>query len=268
MQSLQSSRGKKLRDAQNLFIAEGLQSVREALTSKLSYLEVETLYLTENAQQKYAAELNLIKIATDKLVLVSEQVMRSMTSAETPQGILAVCVNKQSLNFWDFIQSDANHLKNSKSSGKRIAYFWQIQDPGNAGAVIRSADACGFDAVVFSTESVDVYNPKTVRATAGSLWHIPVFSQLPIEDFISDAMKNDFKCFGLDAKSDDVLEAIVEKLDEKNSSVWLFGNEARGLPKLSNGVKTVSIPMKGSAESFNLAAAAAIVMYLVTIQRG
>ena len=72
----------------------------------------------------------------------------------------------------------------------------------------------------------------------------------------------------LDAKSDDVLEAVVEKLDEKNSSVWLFGNEARGLPKLSNGVKAVSIPMKGSAESFNLAAAAAIVMYLVTIQRG
>jgi TrmH family RNA methyltransferase len=159
-------------------------------------------------------------------------------------------------------------VKNNKSSGKRIAYFWQIQDPGNAGAVIRSADACGFDAVVFSTESVDVYNPKTVRATAGSLWHIPVFSQLSIEDFISDALKNEFKCYGLDAKSDEVVEAIVEKLDEKNSSVWLFGNEARGLPKLSNGVKTVSIPMKGSAESFNLAAAAAIVMYLVTIQRG
>jgi TrmH family RNA methyltransferase len=243
-----------------------LQSVREALTSKLSYLEVETLYLTENAQQKYAAELNLSKIATDKLVLVSEQVMRSMTTAETPQGILAVCENKQSLNFWDFIQSHANHVKNSKSSGKRIAYFWQIQDPGNAGTVIRAADAFGFDAVIFSDNSVDIYSPKVIRSTAGSIFQIKVVEEVSTSDIKSFSESIDASIFTTKADGDAILQRAAKSALGK-PSIWVFGNEARGLPNDVEkvlGATTVSIPMSGKAESLNLATAASVVMYAVS----
>jgi len=259
VQSLQSSRGKKLRDAQNLFIAEGLQSVREALISKIPHFSLDTLYLTEAALSRYSGELSLdFHRAKDlKLVLVSEQVMRAMTSAESPQGILAICRVKPELDFWSFLSSS------NLVSLKKIAYFWQIQDPGNAGAVIRSADACGFDAVVFSNESVDIYNPKTVRATAGSLWHIPVFGHVNLEELFEKSATFNLNIFGLAAESKNPISNAVTELDQQRSSVWCFGNEARGLPELPKSVQLVSIPMRGGAESFNLAAAAAIVMYLV-----
>jgi TrmH family RNA methyltransferase len=268
VQSLQSARGKKLRDLQNLFIAEGLQSVREALNSKVAHLSVDTLYLTESARERYSGDLNLDFFVAKqlKLVLVSEQVMRSMTTAETPQGILAVCAIGEDLDFFNFLKSNKSGNAKEISRALKIAYFWQIQDPGNAGAVIRSADACGFDAVVFSPESVDIFNPKTVRATAGSLWHIPVFAQLSLDDLISESQANNCNLFGLDAGAKDSIEDEVKKIDQNNfanTSIWCFGNEARGLPELPKSVQLVSIPMRGNTESFNLAAAAAIVMYLV-----
>jgi TrmH family RNA methyltransferase len=144
---------------------------------------------------------------------------------------------------------------------KKIAYFWQIQDPGNAGTVIRTADACGFDAIIFSENSVDIFNPKTIRATVGSLWHIPVITDVEISDFIKQSQKNNFRSFALMGQGDLILNRdLLANCGDK--SLWIFGNEARGLPKLPESVDSVRIPMKGHAESLNVASAAAIVMHL------
>jgi TrmH family RNA methyltransferase len=146
---------------------------------------------------------------------------------------------------------------------KKIAFFWQIQDPGNAGNVIRSADAAGFDAVIFSNESVDVFNPKTVRATAGALWHIPVVSDVKINEFIAAAAGNSLILFALAADGAQSFNAAFVAKIPSAPTAWIFGNEARGLPDLPSEITTVAIPMKGYAESLNVASAAAIVLHSV-----
>ena len=146
----------------------------------------------------------------------------------------------------------------------KIAYFWQIQDPGNAGTVIRTADACGFDAIIFSDNSVDIFNPKTVRATVGSLWHIPVIADVQLDQFIVEALDKDYEIHALDA-SGQIMVTSKYVEESKKSGVWIFGNEARGLPELPSSVKKVSIPMKGHAESLNVASAAAILMHLIGV---
>jgi TrmH family RNA methyltransferase len=147
---------------------------------------------------------------------------------------------------------------------KKVAYFWQIQDPGNAGTVIRTADACGFDAIIFSDNSVDIFNPKTIRATVGSLWHIPVITDVEISEFIAESQTHNFKSFALMGQGESTLNTeLIMRSGEK--SLWIFGNEARGLPDLPDTVESVRIPMKGHAESLNVASAAAIVMHLVGV---
>ena len=254
VKALLGSRGKKNRELENTFVAEGLQSVREALVPKMGEgLKVKQLFLTADGLEKISAEFELDKFNQIEIFEVSDQVMDAMADAESPQGILALCSTK-SLKI-----SDLWEMK-----PRKIAFFWQIQDPGNAGTVIRTADACGFDAIVFSDNSVDIFNPKTVRATVGSLWHIPVIADVEISDFIKEAEANGFKSLALMGQGQSTISKdFISACGEKN--LWIFGNEARGLPPLPDSVESVRIPMKGHAESLNVASAAAIVMHLVGI---
>jgi len=254
VKALLGSRGKKNRELENVFIAEGIQAVREALAPKLlEGLKVKQLFLTGSGLQKISGEIDLDALDNIEIFEVTDQVMKEMADSESPQGILALCSSK-SLKL-----SDLWNLKPTK-----IAYFWQIQDPGNAGTVIRTADACGFDAIIFSDNSVDIFNPKTIRATVGSLWHIPVITDADITDFISQSQEHGFKSWALMGQGDLVLDRdLIAKSGDK--SLWIFGNEARGLPELPESVDAVKIPMKGHAESLNVASAAAIVMHLVGI---
>jgi TrmH family RNA methyltransferase len=178
--------------------------------------------------------------------------MNAMADSESPQGIIALCSSK-TLKIQDLW----------KLKPKKVAFFWQIQDPGNAGTVIRSADAAGFDAVVFSNESVDVFNPKTVRATVGSLWHIPVVSDVDINEFITGANENGVSLFALTGDGTEIFDSAFVAKNSSKPSAWIFGNEARGLPDLPSQISKVAIPMKGFAESLNVASAAAIVLHSV-----
>ncbi len=251
VKALLGSRGKKNRELENAFIAEGIQAVREALQPKIvEGLAVKKIYVTQTGLIKLKATIdNLDKF---ELILVSDQVMNAMADSESPQGVIALCSTK-TLKLEDLW----------KSKPTKIAFFWQIQDPGNAGTVIRSADAAGFDAVVFSTESVDVFNPKTVRATVGSLWHIPVVSDVEIENFIAGSVENNVSLFALTGDGTELFDSKFVANATKNPSAWIFGNESRGLPELPAHVATVAIPMKGFAESLNVASAAAIVLHSV-----
>lgn len=253
VKALIGARGKKNRELENAFIAEGIQAVREALNPKLvEGLAVKRVYVTESGMNKLALAVDSAVLDKYEVILVSDQVMNAMADSETPQGIIALCSSK-SLKLKDLWQTKP----------KKIAFFWQIQDPGNAGTVIRSADAAGFDAVIFSTESVDVFNPKTVRATVGSLWHIPVVSDVDINEFIAGAMENGISLFALTSNGKESFNSALVAKNSTSPSAWIFGNEARGLPDLPGEIATVAIPMKGFAESLNVASAAAIVLHSV-----
>jgi TrmH family RNA methyltransferase len=240
VKALIGSRGVKERKNAGEFVAEGLQCAREALVAK-SGPKIETLYLTVNGRAKAEEIADLSEFNT---VDVSDEVMKQMSETITPQGIIAICTIP-----------DARIDSISLNGSRRFIYLSEVQDPGNAGTILRSADAFGMDAVVTSPGSVDMYSPKVVRSTAGSLWHIPVFQSIAIEDLISQGIRG----FSLGSTGNKNLKDYTTTGD----TVAIFGNESRGLATSNNvsGIESVNIPMPGNAESLNLSAAASIVMY-------
>jgi TrmH family RNA methyltransferase len=170
--------------------------------------------------------------------------MKEMSETITPQGILAVCTIPQvSLN------------SIALNGTRRFIYLSEVQDPGNAGTILRSADAFAMDAVITSPGSVDMYSPKVVRSTAGSLWHIPVFESVPLDQVLSLGV-NAFSLGSEGSKN-------LNQYELSGDILAVFGNEARGLATGQNvdSIAVVNIPMPGNAESLNLSAAASIVMY-------
>jgi TrmH family RNA methyltransferase len=240
VKALIGSRGVKERKNAGHFVAEGLQCAREALVAK-SGPRIETLYLTVNGRSKVEEIAELTQFNT---VDVSDEVMKQMSETITPQGIIAICTIPQ-------MQFESISLDGSR----KFIYLSEVQDPGNAGTILRSADAFGMDAVITSPGSVDMYSPKVVRSTAGSLWHIPVFQSVAIEELIKRGVRG----FSLGATGSKSLKDYTSAGD----TVAIFGNESRGLTTSNNlsGIETVNIPMPGNAESLNLSAAASIVMY-------
>ena len=240
VKALIGSRGVKERKNAGQFVAEGLQCAREALVAK-SGPRIETLYLTANGRTKVEEVADLTQF---NIVDVSDEVMKQMSETITPQGIISICTIPD-------MQLESISLNGSR----RFIYLSEVQDPGNAGTILRSADAFGMDAVITSPGSVDMYSPKVVRSTAGSLWHIPVFQSIAIEELIKRGVRG----FSLGATGSKSLKDYTSAGD----TVAIFGNESRGLTTSNNlsGIETVNIPMPGNAESLNLSAAASIVMY-------
>ena len=240
VKALIGSRGVKERKNAGQFVAEGLQCAREALVAE-SGPRIETLYLTANGRNKVEELADLSQCNT---VDVSDEVMKHMSETITPQGIIAICAIPTT-------QLDSIALNGSR----RFIYLSEVQDPGNAGTILRSADAFGMDAVITSPGSVDMFSPKVVRSTAGSLWHIPVFESISLEDLVGRGVRG----FTLGATGSKSLNDYVSTGD----TVAIFGNESRGLSTSENlsSIESVNIPMPGNAESLNLSAAASIVMY-------
>jgi TrmH family RNA methyltransferase len=244
VKALIGSKGAKERREQGLFVAEGLQCAREALTSTHGP-ELKILYATENGLSKIA-EFDLGSV---EIVEVSEAVMKAMSDTVSPQGLISLCYKPE---------SDISDLSTTGSC--TFVYLHEIQDPGNAGTILRTADAMGISAVITSPDSVDMYSPKVVRSTAGSLWHIPVYEGVS---------------FGLlDKQFPDIQKLLLSShaktslidLDIPGDCIAIFGNEARGVSAADLGaeVTEVTIPMAGRAESLNLSAAASIVMFTLS----
>ena len=247
VKALLGSRGKKFRKEEKQFIADGIQSVREALAPKIdSAPVVERLYVTDQGMAKLQEEIDSEVLSEVEIFPVTDEVMKAMADTESPQGILALCSFRE-----------MNLYKLAALTPTRLAYFWEVQDPGNSGTVIRTGDACGFDAVLFSDKSVDIFSPKTVRATVGSLWHLPIVESVTLDELFTFARENEFTTIAMAG------EAIDSFLDMEipEKTLLIFGNEARGLPELADVDARVRIPMKGYSESLNVASAAAITMF-------
>jgi len=250
VKALLGPRGKKLRALERTFVADGLQSLRSALIPHVTSAPlIELLYLTDSGLGKLRSEFSQEIIDRHEVIMVSDQVMNAMADTQSPQGILALC---------KYLPTDLTRF--AGLSLQKVAYFWQIQDPGNAGTAIRTADACGFDLVIFSDQSVDIYSPKVVRSTAGSLWNIPVVDDVPLDLLEEFSYQHNLALVALDGAADQVLSDI----DKNLPTALVFGNEGRGLPELAPAFQRISIPMRGHAESFNVASAAAITMYFLS----
>lgn len=144
-----------------------------------------------------------------------------------------------------------------------VAVLAHVRDPGNAGTVLRCADAAGADAVVLTDASVDLYNPKAVRASVGSLFHLPVAVGVPVERAVAGLQDAGVRILAADGAGDRDLDDELDRGTMGGPTAWVFGNEAWGLPEETRALAdaVVSVPIHGKAESLNLATAAAVCLY-------
>lgn len=229
-----------MREKDRRFLVEGGRAVREALASGAV---IHDLFMTPAS----GSRANDGAFDAAPVRLVSDDVMRQLTSTVTPQGIVAVA------EFMD-VTLDA-----VSREARCVPVLAQVRDPGNAGTIVRSADAAGADAVVFTTASVDIYNPKTIRASAGSVFHLPVVREVTTERAVEELSGRGFNVLAASAKGD----LSVYDVDFSRPTAVLFGNEAEGVAAEASSLAdaAVRIPILGEAESLNVAAAATIVLF-------
>ena len=223
---------KKERDVTGKYLIEGFHLVEEALKEQI------VLEVIVNQDMEMPAHF---KIEGTEVVYVKDDVMKAICDTETPQGIAAVC------------EQQTVGMKDIKL--EKLLLLDRVQDPGNLGTMIRTADAAGMDAVILGEGCADPYNPKVVRATQGSLFHLPIM-KVSLAEFISEL---EIPVYGT------ALEASVpfEQVDKADKFALLVGNEGQGVSKdlLEKTTKNLYIPIYGRSESLNVGIAAGILMY-------
>jgi TrmH family RNA methyltransferase len=197
------------------------------------------------------------KAARIEVQLVSEQVLAALSDTNTPQGVVAVC-HQFDVSLEDVIATKP----------KLVALLSQIRDPGNAGTVLRAADAAGADAVIFTAGSVDIYNTKVVRSTTGSMFHLPFVVDVDINETVDALKAAGIQVLAADA-SGDSLPVLAIDGSLNSPTAWMFGNEAWGFEPeiLKLADRVVAVPIYGAAESLNLATAASVCLYSSAFQQ-
>lgn len=259
-----------VRNRRQQFLAEGPQSVTEAVRAHLGMLALSDISKQMWPRGKTVAEIyytqRLISSQPELYALIqqlpgqvfvaeaSDQVLQAMSDAVVHQNVIAV------------INMPSDYSAPAEDA-RLVAAMVRVQDPGNAGTIIRIADASGADYVVATSATVDVYNPKTVRSTAGSLFHLPVYTRVELAVF-AEAFQG--QIWAADGYGSLVLDRADAALLQR-PTMWLFGNEGQGLTndELNFADERVAVPVYGLAESLNVATAATVCMYSsATAQRG
>ena len=208
------------------------------------------VFATVEATGRYAALRRAADDGAAAWVLVDDRALASLSDSVTPAGVVAVC------RFLDVALVSA-----LATNSRLIAICADVRDPGNAGTVIRTADAAGADGVVLAGSSVDPYNPKTVRASVGSLFHLPLAVEPDVATAVAAAKAAGLSVLAADGDGETSLDEAGDLLGRRTA--WLFGNEAWGLPREVAALADhrVRIPIHGRAESLNLSTAAALCLY-------
>jgi TrmH family RNA methyltransferase len=240
------------RQRERAFLAEGPQAVAEAhrYGARLS-----DLFVTVPARSRHADLVTAVADAGIPVHVVSGEVMDELAQTVTPQGLLAVC---------GFIDVPLTELNPSSAPAlSLVTLLANVRDPGNAGTVLRTADAAGAHAVIFADASVDPYNGKCVRASAGSLFHLPVVAGVRLEDAVASMRAAGLRIVAADGRAGRSLDDPGVQARLAQPTAWMFGNEAWGLPPelVALADEPIAVPMYGRAESLNLAAAAAVCLY-------
>jgi TrmH family RNA methyltransferase len=230
------------------FLAEGPQAVGEALAAGV----VSQLFATSAARARHPGLVATAVRQRADVHVVSGEVMAELAQTITPQGVLAVC---------RFVDVPLARL--AEQAPRLVVTLANVRDPGNAGTVLRTADAAGAHGVIFSNASVDAYNSKCVRASAGSIFHLPLVLGVPVADAVASLRAAGLRVLAADGRAGLSLDDMAPGGVLAQPTVWLFGNEAWGLPPdvLALADQAVAVPIYGKAESLNLAAAAAVCLY-------
>jgi TrmH family RNA methyltransferase len=255
--------GRSARRREGRFVAEGPQAVTEAVAAHADAVRtgaapvVLAVYASPDAAERHAAVLDQAADAGCAVRLATPEVLAAMGDTVTSQGLVAVCA---------FVDVPLERL--AAAAPRLVAVLAHVRDPGNAGTVLRAADAAGAGGVVLTDASVDVFNPKCVRASAGSLFHLPVATGVPLDPTVEA-----LRAAGLVVLAADVAGTVdlddLQDLAARGEGplagpvAWVFGNEAWGLPDDALGAAdaVVRVPVYGRAESLNLATAATVCLY-------
>ena len=237
---------KKERRLKRQFVLEGSRLVFDALKNNAP---VTKILVTESALEKFCGELE--KYRSREIIRISDELGNKISDTGNTQGVFAQC---------DFME-ECGVLKTLKAHG-RYAVLSGLQDPGNAGMIIRTADAMGLDGVIFSG-SCDIYNPKVIRATMGSVFRIPVFSDIEEDDVFMKLSAAQIPSYAAVVN----MEACdVKSVDFSNGGAIFIGNEGNGLSEktVSKCTYSITIKMNGNIESLDAAMATGIIMWELT----
>lgn len=227
------------RDSEARFFVEGAQAVSEALSSG----SLSELFTTspDHPLARSAASQGV------EIVSVNEAVMERLCGTVTPQGLVGIAP------YADIPLADL------PASPACVVVLHEIRDPGNAGTILRSADAAGVDAIIFAGSTVDPYNPKVVRSSAGSLFHVPIVRSATTADAVVALRSRGCAVLAMSGDGEEDLYAT----SLEGPTAFVFGNEAQGLDADTRALadRVVRIPIPGRAESLNLAAAASICLF-------
>jgi TrmH family RNA methyltransferase len=250
MAKVRALAGNAVRKREGRFLVEGPQAVREAV--RFAAVSIRDVYLTPDAGTRYPEILAEAREAGLHVHGSTAEVVAAMSG--DAQGVLAVANLPEPT------------LEGSvRERARLVAMLSNVRDPGNVGTIIRVADAAGADAVVLVGECVDPYSPKVVRASAGSLFHLPVVTEVSLGDAMARAREAGLRIYAASGSGSDDLFTLAEGADAPLAQpiAWVFGNEAWGLSpeEIASADRSVRLPILGAAESLNVAAAVSVALY-------
>ncbi|MGE3810527.1 MAG: TrmH family RNA methyltransferase [Candidatus Nanopelagicales bacterium] len=237
------------RDRDGRFLAEGPQACREAAALPGVLLE---LYVTAEAADRHRDVLDAARAAGTDIVRASGEVVAALSGTVTPQGMVGVCRT---------VTTDVASVLSGPQ--RLVTVLAHARDPGNVGTVIRCSDAAGAGGVILTEASVDPQNPKAVRASAGSLFHLPVATGPSAAELVDALHAAGLQVLAADGAGERDLDDLEDAGVLAAPTAWVFGNEAWGLPEATRALcdDVVRVPIHGRAESLNLATAAAVCLY-------
>ena len=243
VKNIKKLKEKKYRDLENAYIIEGIKLVKEAIYENA---KIRQIIMCENyADNKEIDKETLYEISKYNLIYVTEKVFNTITDVKTPQGIIAIVEKNNST-------CEINY------SEEIIIALDDVQDPGNLGTIIRTADSANLKQIILSKNSADPYNPKVVRSTMGGIFRVNIIEVDNLEETLKQTQKNGFKVMVT------VLDTQKSIYDANyNKKVIVIGNEANGISKLIQNIadEKVKIPMLGKTESLNASVAAGVMIY-------
>lgn len=252
IKNIKSLHRKKERLKNSSFVIEGIKIIEEAIESNYP---IKNIVYTDQLLKVKDGENLFNKIREfHNLIYVTDNVFKEISDTENPQGVLAVA---------EIRQMEINQLNFNKMLF--LLYLDQLQDPGNMGTIIRTADAFNVDCIIIGQGSVDPYNPKVVRATMGSIFRVPLVYETKGYGELKYLKEKGIHLYATSLEG----SKLIYEIDYKSCFILAIGNESNGISEkiisMSNGL--IKIPMPGKAESLNAGIAASIIMYEVMKQR-
>lgn len=243
---IQLQKKKKVRDEQGVFIAEGLKMYREAPSERIEKVYLSATLAEQETGRQIRREVNA--------EIVEDRIIKTVSDTQTPQGIITV-VRRGRYKYEPIITAPAPLL----------LILENLQDPGNLGTIFRTAEGAGVTGIIMSRETVDIYNPKTIRATMGSIYRMPFSYHDDLSQVLADLKQQNIISYAAHLSG----TAAYDTFDYRCGSAFLIGNEGAGLSEetAAGAANYLRIPMSGQVESLNASIAAAILIYEANRQR-